>query len=181
MARIALVIVCASASLATANDDVRRPAIGVATQVYPAGVIAALEGRWRLADHHEGSAFAGVNLTDRQDFGEHDDESGEGSGPGLAWRYRFSPRGDTWDLGARVDLWWLEIDWEDDGGREGTTDVVVLQPTAVGGYRWLLDAEDRWSLDATAALGAEINVDTDGEDVGEGAILLLGVHLGYRL
>jgi len=37
-----------------------------------------------------------------------------------------------------------------------------------------------WILDLTASLGAEINVDTDGEPVGEGAILLLGVGTEYR-
>lgn len=50
----------------------------------------------------------------------------------------------------------------------------VLQATFDAGYRW-----DRGSvlIDVTASLGAEINFDTVGEDVGEGAIFLLGVTL----
>jgi len=68
-------------------------------------------------------------------------------------------------------------DWEDDarGGRparEGDTDVIVLQPTVEGGYRFRLG--ERWTCDLALGLGYEINVDEDGEDVGEGGIALLG-------
>jgi hypothetical protein len=46
-----------------------------------------------------------------------------------------------------------------------------------GGYGFRLGA--RWRLNVFLAAGAEINVDTDGEDVGEGAIGLLGVSCVY--
>ena len=55
----------------------------------------------------------------------------------------------------------------------------MLQPTARAGYAWLLSGK-RLRLDATAALGAEINIQTQGEDVGEGVILLGGIGLSYR-
>jgi hypothetical protein len=64
----------------------------------------------------------------------------------------------------------------------------VLQPTLEGGYSWLLGAGS-WSLDLTAGLGAEINLQEDGnlpagstqrEDVGEGAIFLLGLSFLYN-
>ena len=39
----------------------------------------------------------------------------------------------------------------------------------------------RFVLEATVALGVEINIDTQGEAVGEGAILLGGLAIAYRL
>jgi hypothetical protein len=57
--------------------------------------------------------------------------------------------------------------------------VLVLQPTVVGGYRWRL-GDSSWNIELSAALGAEINVVSAGEDVGEGAIGLLGIGLAYR-
>jgi len=54
-----IAIACSLAGVAAAADDARRPAIDGATQVYPAGVIATIEGRWCFAHHHEASAFAG--------------------------------------------------------------------------------------------------------------------------
>ena len=53
---------------------------------------------------------------------------------------------------------------------EGETDIWVLQPTVRAGYRLMS------TLDLSASLGAEINVSTDGEPVGEGAILLVGLR-----
>jgi len=148
-------------------------------QGYPAGVIAAGHVRYALSDRDELSLRIGYNATDRQDFGEHDDERGGGLGGGIGYRRSLRPRGEGgWLWGARADLWDLEIDWKDDpsgafpAGREGTTDVLVLQPTAELGYGWWLEGA---RLELVLGLGAEINVDTAGEDVGEGAILLLGV------
>ena len=118
---------------------------------------------------------AAANLTERSDFGEHDDESGSGFGVGVGWRRAMSTTldDDGWMIGARVDVWSLEIDWEDDPNREGTTDIIVLQPTVEGGYGWSFERGDR--IELMIGVGAEINVDTDGEDVGEGAIGLLGL------
>ena len=53
----------------------------------------------------------------------------------------------------------------------------MLQPTVEGGYAFWL-GED-WKLNVFGAFGAEINVKTDGEDVGEGAIGILGVSVVY--
>ncbi len=147
---------------------------GLEVQGYPAGGIftAQLEAgrgaRWALL------VSGGVNLTDRGDFGEHDDEEGEGGGGGIALRYHPRGSGRGWFVGARADLWRLSIDWTDPG-RSGNTKVTVLQPTGLAGYRFPVGGG--MVLDVSAALGAEINVRTNGEDVGDGAIVLLGVAL----
>jgi len=171
---LALPLAAQGARIATPID------LGVEVQVYPAGVIAA--GRLGLAldEQWAGYLLAGWNTTDRQDFGEHDDETGGGPGLGLAGRWYHLPGHRGWYLGGRVDLWFLDIDWDDRrDGRDvaGESEVTVLQPTAQGGYAW---QRGGWHLEAGAALGAEINLDTDGEDVGEGAILLLGGAATWR-
>ena len=147
---------------------------GPSLQIYPAGIIAGVEVRTPVGDDDVVSLRAAYNATDRQDFGEHDDEEGGGPGLGVGVRRYFSAERTGWHVGGRLDLWFLEIDWEDDApAAEGTTDVIVLQPTVEGGYGWEIGSG--WTLDLTASVGAEINLDEDGEDVGEGAIGLLGV------
>ena len=155
-----------------------EPAVWLGAEVrgYPAGVIPALYGEVPLTDHGLLTFDLAANLTDRQDFGEHDEEDGSGFGGGVGYRYYFGQRLDRWFLGARVDLWSLSIDWQDPG-TSGNTDVLVLQPTVEGGYGFRLG--DRWRLNVFAAGGAEINVDTEGEDVGDGAIGILGVSCVY--
>lgn len=156
-----------------------RRTIGAQLQAYPAGVIPAVSISKSIGHRQFFTLLAGYNFTERRDFGKHDNEEGGGPGFGTAWRYYFRNRQGGWYLGARTDVWFLQIDWRDDvGNRSGTTDITVLQPTAQGGYRWLFG--DNLTFAATAALGAEINIRTDGEAVGEGAILLIGLELGYR-
>ena len=166
-------------SASAASDEPFELALEV--QGYPAGVITTVAGHVPLSAHEVLSLRAGYNATDRRDFGEHDDEDGGGPGLGAGYRRYFGERRTGWLLGGRVDLWFLEIDWEDDAdpgpADRGSSDVVVLQPTLEGGYAFRLG--ERARLDLTLALGAEVNVDTDGEDVGEGGILLGGVGLAW--
>ena len=148
--------------------------VGPEIQVYPAGIIAGVVAQTPVSDDDLFTFRIAYNATDRQDFGEQDDEEGGGPGFGVGYRHFFGEDYLGWLVGGRLDLWFLEIDWEDDNPvAEGTTDVIVLQPTIEGGYAF--DAGDGWRLEVTASVGAEINVDEDGEDVGEGAIGLLGV------
>ena len=134
---------CSTASPRDGTDDAprRATALGAELQAYPAGIIPGIHAQFPTNEHGSVTARLAANITDRQDFGEHDDETGEGFGGGVGYRHHFGENGTGWLLGARVDLWFLEIDWEDAGGaRTGTTDV-----------------------------------DTSGEDVGEGAIFLVGL------
>jgi hypothetical protein len=165
---------------AAAQAPVHRLSAGLELQGYPAGVIVAASASIAISAADAIVVYLGNNVTDRGDFLEHDDEEGGGAGFGAAVRHSFSGAGGGWHIGARTDLWFLDIDWSDAGGsRVGMTEVTVLQPTARAGHAWLLFGE-RLRLDATVALGAEINIQTQGENVGEGVILLGGFGLSYR-
>ena len=157
---------------------------GISIQAYPAGFIGNGHFAYLFNERQAVALYLGYNLTDRRDWGRNDDEEGGGAGLGVGWRYYFQEnvrRPVTgWFLGARTDLWFLNIDWRDDTiGVTGTTDIIVLQPTAQVGYAFF-PTQSRWAFDVTASLGAEINLKTDGVPVGEGAILLLGFSTGYR-
>jgi len=161
----------------------RSYAVGPEVQVYPAGVIVAAHGQIGITKRDVLTLRAGYNFTDRRDFGERDDEEGGGPGVGVGVRHFFRDDRSGWLVGGRVDLWSMEIDWHDDirggGRREGDTDILVLQPTLEGGYRFRLGPS--LGLDLTGAAGFEINVDEDGEDVGDGGIMLIGATLVFDL
>lgn len=146
---------------------------GLEIQGYPAGLTVGASYTRDAGERLSVALLAGWNFTDRRDFGEHAAEHGGGPGFGLAaWRWR-DPGRTGWGAGLRADVWWLDIEWRDEG-RRGRTDVVVLQPTARAGHAWLARG-GRLRLEASISLGAEINAHTRGEEVGEGAILLAGV------
>lgn len=179
--RIMIQNVLGSVGLALLTVSCATAQYGYELQAYPAGIITGPRIEWSRSEREVIAVRPGWNITDRRDFGEHDDEQGDGPGIGVNYRRWLAPDRTGWLFGGRLDLWWLEIDWKDDPGKpsevEGKTDVVVLQPTLEGGYSFRLS--ERWRLDLTLGLGAEINVDTDGEDVGEGAILLGGISFSY--
>ena len=164
-----------------AQSATRNRALGLALQAYPAGIIVAGRASFPIRSRSTLTVYGGYNLTDRQDFGEHDNEEGGGPGFGVAWHRYLRARYQGLRFGLRTDLWFLEIDWDDDAGpRSGTTDITVLQPTGQVGYSRTV-SQGRLLLEATVSLGLEINIDTQGEPVGEGAILLGGISIAYRL
>jgi len=156
---------------------------GPEVQAYPTGIIPGIQVQYPIFPREVVFTRFAANLTDRQGYGEHDNEEGDGAGFGVGWRkYQHNDKS-GWLWGLRADLWSLNIDWRQDSGpgapRSGSTDVLVLQPTIEGGYSWLL-GDGTWSFDLSSGLGAEINLDEDGEAVGDGVIFLLGFSFLYN-
>ena len=153
---------------------------GLAVQAYPAGVILNGHFAYYYKPNQSVGVYLGYNLTNRRDWGEHDNEEGGGVGAGVAWRYYFKEKWVSgFHAGIRTDMWFLTVDWEQDTGQQGETEISVLQPTAQVGYSFH-PPNSRLSYELNASLGAEINVLTRGEAVGEGAIFLVGFSFGYR-
>lgn len=149
--------------------------VGPSLDLYPAGAIVTARYSLDTADSSRVHIHAGMNATDRRDWGKHAEERGAGFGFGMAGhRYFHDRRSGPW-YGLRGDIWFMTIRWREPD-RSGETDVVVVQPTARAG--WTLSF-GRADVDLSLGLGAEVNVHTQGEAVGEGAILLVGIAVGY--
>lgn len=147
-------------------------------RLYPTGQIVGAGLTWRLDARTEWGASALYNRAQRGDAGRHENESGEGFGAGLELSRFWKREPQGWFYGTRAELIRLDIDWRDPG-RIGDSSITVLQPTLRLGYRSLPFFR---GLSATFAanVGAEINVVTRGEKVGEGAIGLLSFALSRR-
>ncbi len=164
------------------NTEPSRPYSSLAFefQAYWTGIIPGFTYERFLTDRDAVHVRLGHQTIRHEDFGEHDDERGNGFGGTLGYR-RYWPNGLS--VGVRVDLWANQLDWTDNIGqanqRTGRTDVTVLQPVVEGAWRKFFAG--RWFVQPSAALGAEINIQTDGEDTGQGFIYLLGVSVGRSL
>jgi len=147
-------------------------------RLYPVGQIASAGLTWRLDAQTEWGASVLYNRARRGDAGRHEDESGDGFGLGVEASRFWNPAPQGWFYGVRAEVFALDIDWRDPG-RAGDSSVTVIQPTLRVGYRTRPFFRN---LSATVAAnaGAEINVTTRGEKVGEGAIGLLSFALGYE-
>lgn len=147
-------------------------------RIYPVGQILSAGLSWRLDVQTEWGASVLYNRARRGNAGRHQDESGDGFGLGVELSRFWKPAPQGWFYGARAELFALDLEWRDPG-RSGDTSITVIQPTLRLGYRTRPFLR---GLSATVAAnaGAEINVATRGEKVGEGAIGLLSLAWGYE-
>lgn len=156
--------------------------IGAEVQVYPTGYIVGVLTEMELSDHSVFDVRLGANMVRHGDAGVHDSERGHGFGGGLGYLYKFTGTNRGWLAGARCDLWFNKIDWEDYDGsaliNAGTTDVTVVQPTARLGHRFSFK-NGEITTTPSIAFGVEINAKTKGAPVGQGAILLLGLSVEW--
>ncbi len=183
MVRQAAPVVLALLTLAAAGcnaPEPGRPTWGAEVRAYPAGIVPGVEGRVALDDDETVFLRAGWNVTDRGDWGEHDDESGGGPGFGFGWRkHEGAPDGSGPFYGLAMDFWFLDVDWRDGPAAAptatGNSDLLVWQPTGEVGWAWRIGRT--WMLEGTFAVGAEVDVVTNGESVGQGPIVLVGLRV----
>ena len=151
-------------------------------QAYPAGLIPGVRFEKNFKENYAFHLRLGYNWVRHQDFGEQDDERGDGYGFTLGYKRYFKAGHEGFFIGARNDIWWNELDWKNNigtpGETTGTSNITVLQPTLEAGYAF---TKNNLIFTPTVAFGFEFNVKTEGLPMGEGAILLLGVNLGYRI
>ena len=157
---------------------------GVELQVYPTGVIPGITFEYGISQQATIGARVGYNIVRHRDLGVHEDERGGGVGISVDYQYYLSEEAIGWFGGVRTDAWFNTIDWKDNIDMPnqvmGQTEIVVIQPTVRAGYALALNPQRTILLEPALSFGVEINTFQEGEDVGEGLILLVGVGLKFR-
>jgi len=137
-------------------------------QAYPTGLIPGLRYEYAINEESKALFRVAYNWIRHRDLGVHDDERGDGFGFTVGYTKRVS----KFDISLKNDFWWNTIDWEDNiqdpHGAAGQTKITVVQPTLEAAY--VVSEKFRPSI----AFGYEWNAKTDGEETGQGAILLIG-------
>lgn len=167
-----------------AQQEPSKFLLGASIQAYPAGIIPTINLEHQVKENQSIVYRIGVNIIDRQDFSEeNDNETGFGYGGSAGYRLHFPTGKNEFIAGINLDLWNTRIDWQDNldtaAPTSGTTDTFVVQPWLEGGY--FLHLNDTSKLGVTAGFGREINVITDGDAVGQGFIASLSLQYYIRL
>ena len=151
-------------------------------QAYPTGIIPGIRIEKGFAQKNAIHLRLGYNWIRHRDLGVHEDERGDGFGFTLGYKRYLKAGFKGWFGGIRSDVWFNQLDWKDHIGlpneQSGHTKITVVQPTAEAGYLFTLPND--WIIAPAIGFGYEVNVVTNGEPTGEGAILLLGFTLGKR-
>ena len=156
---------------------------GVEFQWYPAGIMPMLSYNYFINGHNAITSRFGVNIANRHDWsGLNDFEKGSGWGGSVGYRHYFNPLQGGWVIGAKADLWGMQIDWklkDANPPESGTSKTIVLQPSVEGGYLWNFGS-GRWSIGAIGGVGQEINMKTSGKEVGQGGMWIVNFIASYR-
>ena len=154
--------------------------VGFEFQAYPTGILPGIRLEKNFSERHAIHLRAGANIFNHRSLGKHFKEEGSGYGFTIGYKRYFQPTHARWFVGVRNDIWFNKVDWTKDIALppfSGTTKITVIQPTVEAGFTFV---KNSFFLSPTLALGFEINTQTEGEPTGEGAILLLGLHAGFR-
>ena len=169
----AILMVCISVTGFSQSSERPSFLFGAEFQVYPTGIMPGLRFELPVSDHDGIHLRVGYNGFNHRDLGVQDEEIGGGFGGTIGYRHYFGDY-EKFFLGARNDIWFNTVNWQNDitspSGTAGTTKIVVVQPTAEAGYLFNFGG---WSLAPAIGFGFEVNVVTNGEETGQGAILLL--------
>ena len=151
-------------------------------QAYPTGLIPGIQIEKGFGAKDAVHLRLGYQHIRHGDWGVQEDERGNGYGFSLGYKHYLKEGFAGWFWGLRNDFWWNTLDWKNNIGElneiGGTSEIIVIQPTAMAGY--LFELGKTGFFTPTIAFGFEVNVETEGEEMGQGAILLLGFEIGKR-
>lgn len=181
---VLILVLCGLSGAAQAKDGPvfqgsTRPANSLVFefQAYPTGIIPGFTYERFIGDRSALNFRVGIQVIRHGDEGVHEDERGNGFGGSVGYRY-YWPIGLS--VGARADLWFNSLDWRDNIGEDdevsGQTDIIVLQPVIEATWRQYFSSN--WFVQPSVAAGAEINIVTDGEETGQGFIILGALAIG---
>lgn len=154
------------------ENSTKRTDLGLSVQLYPAGIIATVNAEIFLKEKSSLLFRIGGNIADRKDFSPYNDnEKGNGYGGTIGYRKHFNLKRGNIIVGLNTDVWNMWIDWKNDIGKinqtQGTTYTLVLQPWLEAGY-FLGIGKSPFQLGLSTGFGREINIVTNGKDVGQG-------------
>lgn len=176
-----LLFSCVLLALVTTAHSQKMTEASFNVQVYPTGIITQLALDKAVGEQSFIGLRAGSNVFQHRDLGVHDDEKGQGFGFTPSYTYYFNKNRKQWNISVKNDVWWSSVDWYDMVNNEmieGSSEIVVLQPTVDIGYSFIVG--DSFVLVPSLAGGWEWNVKTTGEPTGEGPIILVALKIGKR-
>ena len=167
------------------EDSNRRTVLGLSVQLYPAGIITTANAEIVFKEKSSLLFRLGANFANRKDFSQYNDnEKGNGFGGTIGYRKHFNLKRGNIIVGLNTDVWNMWIDWKNNIGEinqtQGTTYTLVLQPWAEAGYFFSIK-QSPVQLGISTGFGREINVVTNGKDVGQGWMNSVLLHYQYAI
>ena len=153
-------------------------------QAYPTGIVLNARYEQAIKWNHGINFNIGYNRFSHPRWGVHDVEHGGGPGVSVGYRYYIRWGLKRYFVGGNVGLWYNRAQWKDneDTPKEtsGNSNLLTLHYIAETGYCWIIKNLP-FGIAPYFAIGAKRNVKTDGDDIREGVLFILGINLNFRI
>ena len=177
-------LIIGSPSFSQEKKDYQKD-FGASVQVYPAGIIISAYAVKSFDNSNSFKLGLGGNFTNRRDFSPYNDlEMGKGFGATVAYRWHINLRKNYIIIAPNFDVWNMWIDWQNNVGEinysSGRSYTLVIQPWIEVGY-FIKLGNSPIQIGLATGFGREINIITQGEDVGQGWMNSASLSLQYSL
>ena len=152
--------------------------IGAEYHHYSGGNIYNLHLAFNAKLHNSFVIRLGYNIVNENYSADYQNEEGGGITGGVGYRYYFRYKPYGFFIGARTEIWSMNIDWTKSLAT-GTTKSTFFIPAFETGY--MLVANDWLFLTPSVSVGSRINLKSDVASLKDGLVVLYGVSAGVKI
>ena len=176
---IALTIICFSLNSHSQDMGYTSFDIGLEYKWADNSPAYGLQAAFNAKIHHSLVVGVGVKTAYLPIKGTHNNEKGRGWGVALGYRYYFSAIPKRFFIGARADVWNMNM-YRTANLLAENTKVLILQPNVEAGHTFLVN--DQFFFTLYVAAGQQITVSSPGDkfNYGNGFVPSAGFSAGWR-
>ena len=172
------VFACSSHSFSQQDVGYNTTDVGAEVNHYSGGNIFNLHLAFNSKIHSSFVIRAGYNMVNESYSDSYQKENGGGFIAGLGYRYYFRYKPHGFFIGARADVWNMDIDWTKNL-LTGNTKSTFFVPAFETGY--MLVANDWFFFTPSISIGTKINVKSGTESLKDGLLISYGFSAGFKI
>ena len=172
------VLACSFPSFSQEEVGYNTTDVGAEFNHYSGGNIYGVHLAFNAKLHSSFIIRAGYNIVNENYSGNYQNEKGGGIAAGIGYRYylRYKPSG--FFIGARADIWNMDIDWTKNL-LTGNTKSTFFIPAFETGY--MLVANDWFFFTPSISVGSRFNVKSGTESIKDGLLVSYGFSAGFKI
>ena len=173
-----VLFVCSFHSFSQEEVGYNTTDVGAEFNHYSGGNIYNLHLAFNAKLHSSILIRIGYNSVNENYSDDYQNEKGGGVTGGIGYRYYFRLKPYGFFVGARAEVWNLDIDWSK-SLVTGNTKSTFFTPAFETGY--MLVARDWFFFTPSVSAGTRINIKSDAGSLKDGLVVFYGFSAGFKI
>jgi len=152
--------------------------VGAEFNHYSGGNIYSLHLAFNAKIHSSFIIRVGYNAVNENYSDNYQNEKGGGIAGGIGYRYYLSYKPHRFFIGARAEIWNMNVDWTK-SLIAGNTKSTFLTPAVETGYMFVV--RDWFYFTPSVSVGSRINLKSDVGSLKDGLVVFYGLSAGFKI